>query len=281
MKKDKHSSDDSNTDAVGGVRVQKILAACGFGSRREIEKRLLAGEIKINGRVAGPGDRIELTDQVTLAGHRISLKKGRVNDGRVIVYNKPEGELVTRKDPQGRPTVFRKLPQLSGSRWISVGRLDINSSGVLLLTTDGELANKLMHPSAELEREYLVRVLGKLSDEELARLVDEGVMLDDGPARFKLIEHTNGTGTNHWYRIVLMEGRNREIRRVFEALDKKVSRLNRIRYGNIVLGRRQSTGSYREIENDELNQLRLLAGLSPLPKPKPKSASRRKNVWRR
>lgn len=227
------------------------------------------GRVRINGQVAQPGDRIRVNDQIVLNGRRVSLRHAEQQQNRVIVYNKPEGELVTRHDPEGRPTVFRHLPRLRQARWISVGRLDLNSSGVLLLTTHGELANRLMHPSTLIEREYLVRIQGELSNEERQQLLS-GVELDDGPARFSLIERHAGEGFNRWYRVILNEGRNREIRRMFEVLDKPVSRLLRTRYGNIILGRRQATGKHRELQEEELRGLQELTGVPLIQSQPPK-----------
>jgi 23S rRNA pseudouridine2605 synthase len=223
-----------------------LLAAAGLGSRREIESWIAAGRVTLGGRVAKLGDRATPGDEVSLDGRPLEL--GSKSRGRVLIYNKPEGELVTRSDPQGRPTVFTRLPP---GRWIAVGRLDINSAGLLLFTEDGELANRLMHPRYGLEREYAVRVQGTLGAAELERLT-RGVELEDGWASFKRIvpaDPRERASANRWYRVTLAEGRNREVRRMFEALGVRVSRLLRVRYGAIELPRDLAPGQWREIAN--------------------------------
>ena len=219
-----------------GERLQKLLAAAGFGSRREIETWIAAGRVTVRGQVAKLGDRASPGDLIFLDGKRVKISKA-VGQPRVIIYHKPVGELVTRSDPGGRPTVFDKLPKLSPGRWVAIGRLDLNSSGLLLFTDSGELANQLMHPRQEIEREYEVRVQGGLS-EGAVRSLRSGVELDDGPARFKFLEPLStrkDTGTNRWYRAVLAEGRNREVRRMVEAAGARVSRLMRVRFGPVKL----------------------------------------------
>jgi 23S rRNA pseudouridine2605 synthase len=244
-----------------GERLQKILAGEGLGSRREIERWIEDGRVFVNGQQAQLGDRAKPGDRIKVDEREIRVKgKGDIKR-RIIVYNKPIGELVTRHDPEGRPTIFPKLPKLSQGRWIAVGRLDINTSGLLLLTTDGELANQLMHPSRQLEREYSVRVLGDVFPETLKRLT-QGVDLDDGAARFEHIEEGGGSGgANQWFRVVLTEGRNREVRRLWEAVGVKVSRLVRIRYGNVELGPRLFAGHWRRLEAEEYSGLLSLAGI--------------------
>jgi 23S rRNA pseudouridine2605 synthase len=269
-----------------GERVQKVLAAKGLGSRREIEGWILAGEVRINGVPARLGDRVKTGDRIRVRGEelRLGLFAGPVR--RVIAYNKPEGELVTRADPEDRRTVFPRLPRLRHGRWIAVGRLDLNTAGLLLLTNDGELANRLMHPSREVEREYAVRVLGAVPDAALARLV-QGVELEDGPARFDRIEEAGGSGANHWYRVVLREGRNREVRRLWEAVGVTVSRLLRVRYGSVELGPRLFAGNWRNLEEEELASLLELAGLTTdisarRPRQRtPAGRPRSRQVWRR
>ncbi len=222
--------------SVAGERLQKLLAAAGFGSRREIETWISAGRVTVRGQVARLGDRAAPGDFVTLDGKEVKFG-ARSAQPRVIAYHKPVGELVTRSDPEGRPTVFDKLPRLSPGRWVAIGRLDLNTSGLLLFTDAGELANRLMHPRQEIEREYEVRVQGGLSEEAVRRLL-AGVELEDGPARFKRLEPLiakKDTGTNRWYRAVLAEGRNREVRRMVEAAGGRVSRLMRVRFGPVVL----------------------------------------------
>ena len=215
-----------------GERLQKLLAAAGFGSRREIETWITAGRVSVRGQVAKLGDRAGPGDLILLDGKEIKISATRSNP-RVILYHKPVGELVTRSDPEGRSTVFDKLPKLSPGRWVAIGRLDLNSSGLLLFTDSGELANQLMHPRREIEREYEVRVQGGLDAEAIRRLL-AGVDLEDGPARFKHLEAIaarKDTGSNRWYRVVLAEGRNREVRRMVEAVGSRVSRLMRVRFG--------------------------------------------------
>lgn len=222
------------------------MAAAGLGSRREIESWIEAGRVTVGGRVAKLGDRATPADAIAVDGKPIALAAPTA--GRVLMYHKPQGELVTRHDPEGRPTVFARLPP---GRWIAVGRLDINSAGLLLVTDDGALANRLMHPRFGIEREYAVRVQGSLGDAELERL-RQGVDLEDGRAAFERIEPTDprgGRSANRWYRVTLKEGRNREVRRMFEAVGARVSRLLRIRYGPIELPRDLAPGQWREIAN--------------------------------
>ncbi|MDH3370080.1 MAG: 23S rRNA pseudouridine(2605) synthase RluB [Gammaproteobacteria bacterium] len=214
-------------------KLQKVLARAGLGSRRQIERWITEGRITIDGKPATLGARVTVGQILRVDGRTVPAHAFQTQP-RILLYHKPEGEVCTRSDPQGRPTVFDKLPTLRGARWIAVGRLDYNTSGLLLFTTDGELANRLMHPSREIEREYAVRILGKISDAMLTRL-KEGVMLNDGPARFESIVDAGGTGANHWYHVTLKEGRNREVRRLWETVGAKVSRLMRVRYGPVAL----------------------------------------------
>jgi len=259
-----------------GERLQKVLAGAGFGSRREIEGWIEAGRVSVDGRTARLGDRVGLDARIEVDGRPIAAGRLAPPVHRVILYNKSEGELVTRADPEGRPTVFQNLPRLAQGRWIAVGRLDVNSSGLLLLTTDGELANRLMHPSHSVAREYAVRVLGRVPDEMLERLT-HGVELDDGPARFEEIVDTGGAGANHWYHVVIMEGRQREVRRMWEAVGARVSRLIRVRYGNILLGNRTRQGHWRDLEPDQTAELYRLVGLKPpvMAEPKAQAGTRR------
>lgn len=242
-------------------RIQKILSRAGYGSRREIERLVESGEILVNGQRATTGQAIDEADQVTLRGQRLHLGSRLHATPKVLMYNKPAGEVCTQSDPEGRKTVFEALPPVRAGRWIMVGRLDINTDGLLLFTTDGELANKLMHPSSAIEREYACRILGEVENEMLIRL-QEGVELEDGKANFLRIRDAGGEGANHWYHIVLAEGRNREVRRLWESQGVKVSRLIRVRYGNIELPRYLRTGHHKELEVRELRKLYGLVGLT-------------------
>jgi 23S rRNA pseudouridine2605 synthase len=255
------------------VRLQKALADAGLGSRREIEGWIAEGRVRVNGEVAKLGDRVTGADRVRIDGREVERRAARRAPLRVIACNKPEGELVTRHDPEGRPTVFTRLPRLKAGRWIAVGRLDVNTSGLILFTNQGELANRLMHPSREVEREYAVRVLGEVPDAALQRLT-AGVELDDGPARFERIVEAGGEGANRWYHVVLKEGRNREVRRLWEAAGCTVSRLIRIRYGNVSLGPRVFTGHCRDLTEEEIEGLLALAGL-PSQRPHERTPGRR------
>jgi 23S rRNA pseudouridine2605 synthase len=239
------------TNPPQAERLQKRLAAAGLGSRREIEGWIAAGRLRINGVPAKLGDRAGPADEVELDGKRVELKAAAAQ-ARVLLYHKPEGEMVTRSDPGGRPTVFERLPAIPGGKWVAVGRLDINTAGLLLLTDSGELANRLMHPRYEVEREYAVRVLGELTEEDRRRLLS-GVALEDGAARFDRIEPSGAAeGANRWYRVVLREGRNREVRRLFEALGRKVSRLLRVRYGPVSLPRDLRPGRWLELDAESV-----------------------------
>jgi 23S rRNA pseudouridine2605 synthase len=254
-----------------GEKLQKILARAGLGSRREIEEWIRQGRISVNRRVAAIGDRATPQDDIRLDGRTLrSETQARVRR-RVLTYNKPEGEVTSRSDPEGRPSVFDRLPPLRVGRWIAVGRLDINTQGLLLLTTDGELANRLMHPSSEIEREYAVRVLGPIDPEVLQRL-QAGVELEDGMARFDRIADAGGQGANHWYHVVLREGRSREVRRLWESQGVTVSRLMRIRYGNVVLRRGLRPGRWDELEPEAVRALAGLVGLTEPPERRPRAA---------
>lgn len=242
-------------------KLQKVLARSGMGSRREMETVISAGLVTINSRTAVLGDRISGQDRITVKGRPVTLKTEDDLPRRVIMYNKPEGELVTRKDPEGRRTVFDHLPRLRGERWIAIGRLDINTAGLLLFTNDGELANRLMHPSHQVEREYAVRVMGEVTDEML-NAMREGVMLEDGLGRFSAIELVGGEGINVWYHVVINEGRNREVRRLWESQGVTVSRLKRVRYGNIYLDKRTKMGEWIELTQAEVDDLSSLGGLA-------------------
>ena len=239
-------------DEMEPIRLQKALAASGVGSRREMEEWIEAGLVTVNGKVATLGDRVGPRDRVMVKGDQIKLKwADRLP--RVIMYHKQEGELVTRDDPQGRVTIFDRLPQAKSSRWVAIGRLDANTSGLLLLTTSGELANRMMHPSFEVEREYAVRILGEVST-DIMKAMTEGVELEDGPARFERIWHQqdNEESANHWYNVVIKEGRNREVRRMFEAFGLTVSRLIRVRFGKLGLPPRLKRGQFYELNEAEV-----------------------------
>jgi 23S rRNA pseudouridine2605 synthase len=245
-------------------KLQKVLAQAGVGSRRDIEDLIAEGKIEVNGEVAHVGQRISFGDQVRVAGKPIRIRISPPTP-RILAYHKPTGEVCTFHDPEGRPTVFRSLPRMPQGKWQSVGRLDINTEGLLLFTNSGELANQLMHPRFGVEREYAARVLGTLSDEQRARLL-EGVNVEGQVASFKAIEDGGGEGANRWYRVVITEGRNREVRKLFEAVGMVVSRLIRIRYGTVVLPRGLKRGVWVELSDDDVRVIRRLAGhTSPPP----------------
>ena len=260
-------------------KIQKVLARAGYGSRREIETWIDAGRIKVNRQVAKLGDRIGSDDQVSL-DNKLLTRLHHAPQRRVIAYHKPIGEVCTRQDPQARPTIFEHLPRIQNSRWIAVGRLDINTVGLILLTTDGELANRLMHPSSQIEREYAVRVLGKTTPEIFSQL-QQGVMLDDGMAHFDRILDSGGEGSNHWFHVTLKEGRNREVRRLWEAVGLKVNRLIRIRYDNIELGRKLRPGKWRDLEAGEIQSLLQHVGLEEQAKDHKVERPARKNPARK
>ncbi len=259
VKADKESAELSQMPpSPSGEKLQKVLARTGIGSRREIEGVIEAGHIKINDRIAKLGDRVTPKDKIFVNGQRV-LIAAEVTRRRVILYNKPEGEICSRSDPEGRPSVYDRLPSVKGERWISVGRLDFNTSGLLLFTNDGELANKLMHPSSVIDREYLVRVQGTV-DDEMLRALREGVLLEDGVARFTDIVEGAGESRNRWFYCVVMEGRNREVRRLWESQGVKVSRLKRVRYGNIFIPSHVRVGQWLELTEKEIADLCLTAG---------------------
>jgi 23S rRNA pseudouridine2605 synthase len=247
-----------------GIRLQKVLAELGLGSRRTIEGWIADGRVRVNGRPAKLGDRVTRADRIRVDGQDVAQRhRTKTADQRpqVIAYNKPEGEVVTRHDPEGRATVFRRLPRPKQGRWIAVGRLDLTTSGLILFTTDGELANRLMHPSRQIEREYAARVLGDIPPGALQTLTD-GIDLDDGPARFESLSERGGQGANRWFHVTLREGRNREVRRLWEAVGCRVSRLIRVRYGNVALGPRLFSGHWRPLTDAEVDTLLHLAGLA-------------------
>src|SRR4249919_3191844 len=240
-------------------RLHKVLAQAGLGSRRALEERIAQGLVKVNGEVAQTGQSVRSGDKIELDG-RTFVASVLSEPASVLVYNKPEGEVTTNEDPEGRPTVFESLPRLKGARWIAVGRLDINTTGLLLLTTDGELANALMHPSNEIEREYVCRIHGEVPENVVDRLA-RGVALEDGPAKFEKIERINASGSHSWFQVMLTEGRNREVRRLWESQGYQVSRLKRVRYGEITLARLLKRGQCVEMEAEAVAKLRQVFGL--------------------
>jgi 23S rRNA pseudouridine2605 synthase len=256
-------------------RLQKWLADRGFGSRRELEAWIRAGRVKVNGRVAELGLRVAERDRVTVDGKPVRAPT-RAPRSRVIAMNKPVGVVCTRSDPEGRATVFDQLPRLGQGRWIGVGRLDIQTSGLLLLTNDGALAHRMMHPSTGLDREYAVRVRGRLEDEALASL-REGVTIEGELHRFSDIQYYDGSGANHWYHVVLLEGRNREVRKRFESVGGVVSRLKRVRYGPVMLPSRLASGRTQALSFDDLKELYRLLKL-PLNATPERTAERVKSL---
>ncbi len=251
------------TDSPAGEKLQKLLAQAGVGSRREMEKVIDAGRVQVNGKIARLGDRASRRDKISVDGHLV--KVAQENVGRVLVYNKPEGEICSRNDPEGRKTVFDRLPKLKDSRWIAVGRLDFNTTGLLLFTTDGELANALMHPSSEIDREYLCRVLGNVDEAMLQRMLD-GILLDDGVAKFTDIVDGGGEGANRWFYVALMEGRNREVRRLWESQEVQVSRLKRVRFGKVFLPPKLKQGQWEEMNYKDMQELYKMVSMDA-PKP--------------
>lgn len=261
-----------------GEKLQKVLARVGIAARRTIEQWIGEGRITVDGQLATLGQRVGPDNRILLDGRPIRVLDA-VQKRRVLLYHKPAGEVCTRSDPQGRATVFDKLPVLRGSRWIAIGRLDFSTSGLLLFTTDGELANRLMHPSSEIEREYAVRILGKVSEAMLAQL-KQGVPLDDGPAHFDAVVDAGGEGANRWYHVILKEGRNREVRRMWEAVGAKVSRLIRVRYGNVTLPRQLRPGRTQDLDAEMTAELYRSVGLE-LPQAEKKTSARRHAAPRR
>jgi 23S rRNA pseudouridine2605 synthase len=246
-------------------RLHKVLANAGLGSRRMLEQRIQAGEVEVNGTVATIGSSVHAGDRVVLDAKQFVVATDNRNDAEVLVYHKPEGVVTTREDTEGRPTVFEQLPRLRGARWVAVGRLDINTTGLLLLTTDGELANALMHPKSGLEREYLCRVHGEVPDEVIERL-KAGVELEDGPARFDEIATISRGGSHSWFRVTIREGRNREVRRLWDSQGFLVSRLKRIRYGTVELPRALRRGDCESLDDTAIKELRERSGLgAPAP----------------
>ena len=260
----KYQVDMKNTsDTAGsnnGEKLQKVLARAGIGSRREMERWIEAGRLSIGNTVATLGDRVFPGQKILLDGKPVVIDDAE--QARCLLYHKPVGEVCSRKDPEGRRTVFDSLPRLDRGRWIIVGRLDYNTSGLLLFTTDGELAHKLMHPSSQIEREYLVRVMGNVTDEILTNL-RQGVVLDDGLARFTDVVDGGGEGINRWFYVVLTDGRNREVRRLWEAQGLTVSRLKRVRYGDVFIPSRLKQGEWMDLPEASMNVIYNMVGLTP------------------
>ncbi|NKI17932.1 pseudouridine synthase [Spongiibacter sp. KMU-166] len=261
-------------------KLQKVLARAGIGSRREMERAISDGRVRVNGVVATLGDRVDASAKLQFDNKPVKLDSASKKP-RVLLYNKPEGEICSRKDPEGRRSVFDRLPRLNGERWICVGRLDFNTTGLLLFTTDGDLANKLMHPSTVIEREYLCRVMGTATEDSLKQLVT-GVQLEDGAARFSDIVDGGGEGINHWYYVVIMEGRNREVRRLWESQGLQVNRLKRVRYGTVFIPSKVKVGQWTELPEKEVSDIYAMAGLEmPVQETEVKPRGRRQQRERR
>jgi len=248
-----------------GERLQKVLAQVGLGSRRTMEEWISAGRITVNGEVATLGMRVTEDDTVRADKRIVNIRTSNNNLPRVLLYHKQEGEIVSRDDPEKRANVFDKLPKLRGMKWIAIGRLDFNTSGLLIFTTSGDLANRLMHPRFEVEREYAVRVQGSMSDEQMEQMVKEGIALEDGPVKFERLTDEGGEGYNHWYRLMLKEGRNRIVRRTFEALGLPISRLIRVRFGIVNLPPRLKRGTLAELGTGEVSQILDWVGMESKP----------------
>ena len=248
-----------------GERLQKVLAQVGLGSRRTMEEWISAGRITVNGEVATLGMRVTEDDVVRADKRIVHIKTNNSSLPRVLLYHKQEGEIVSRDDPEKRTNVFDKLPKLRGMKWIAIGRLDFNTSGLLIFTTSGDLANRLMHPRFEVEREYAVRVQGSMSDEQMEQMVKEGITLEDGLVKFERLTDEGGEGYNHWYRLMLKEGRNRIVRRTFEALGLPISRLMRVRFGIVNLPPRLKRGTLAELGTGEVSQILDWVGMESKP----------------
>jgi 23S rRNA pseudouridine2605 synthase len=250
----------AGADAGPDEKLHKVLASAGLGSRRDMEALIAAGEVTVNGKPAKVGDRVRDGDRIRVRGREVRID-WRPELPKVLMYHKPEGEIVSRADPGGRTSVFEKLPRVRGGRWIAIGRLDLNTEGLLIFTTSGELANRLAHPRYEVEREYAVRVLGELSLEQMRQLT-AGIELEDGPARAESIVAQGGEGLNQWYRLIIKEGRNREVRRLFEALGLTVSRLIRVRYGPVNMPPRLKRGMFETLVERDVGLLLEWCGLA-------------------
>ena len=262
-------------------KLHKVLARAGYGSRREMESFIVQGRVSVNGQLAQLGDRVVSADKIVVDGKPFHTANKRRT--RLLIYNKPEGEICTRSDPEGRPTVYDRLPAIKNERWISVGRLDINTSGLLLFTNDGDLANRLMHPSSQIDREYLARIHGEVNDTIKQRLL-AGVMLEDGHARFTDIVDGEGKGANRWFYCVLMEGRNREVRRLWESQGVQVNRLKRVRFGSLFIPSHVRTGQWQELDSNAITDLCMTAGIeapvSERPLTRAEEAKQRRQVRR-
>lgn len=256
-------------------KLQKIIAHAGLTSRREAEKWIKDGRVSVNGSISELGDRAAPKDKIRVDGKILQVVAKEDFERRMLAYHKPEGEICSRKDPEGRPTVFDTLPRIKAGRWINVGRLDINTSGLIFFTNDGELANRLMHPSHEVLRKYAVRVRGEVTEQILKQLIS-GVELEDGYAQFESVDDVGGEGSNHWYNVTLREGKNREVRRMWEAFDIQVSRLHRIQYGQFELPRSLKRGRWAELTPQELARFEELVGLKKSPASKTLHQTNRK-----
>jgi 23S rRNA pseudouridine2605 synthase len=254
----KHEIDDNKNNKdfkveLPAERIQKVLARSGLGSRRQLEKAIKMAQIYINGKLAELGNRVKDGDIISWKNRKWIIE-GKPQEFKIIMYNKPLGEICTRKDEKGRPTVFDNLPELKGQRWINIGRLDINTTGLLLFTTDGEFANHMMHPSTQIDREYACRVFGEVDQIKLDNL-RHGVELEDGKAKFNDIQAAGAGEANQWFHVVLLEGKNREVRRLWESQDLKVSRLKRVRFGGVFLPKKLRMGQHQELTQGETNIL--------------------------
>ena len=265
-------ANQDSTDPASGERLQKVLAQIGMGSRRQIEGWIEAGRVVVNGEVAVLGQRVTSQDKVEVDGQRVRTQTAKHVD--ILLLNKATGVVTTRRDPEGRVTVFDELPEIKGSRWVSVGRLDVQTSGLLLFTNDGSLANRLMHPSTGLDREYAARINGALTPEEIETL-KQGLMVDGEELKFSDVRYYNGSGNNHWYHVVLLEGKNREVRRLFEALGHTVSRLKRVRYGPVILPSWLRTGQWTFLQQQDVRSIfKILGEGYQVPKRAPSKQSR-------
>jgi 23S rRNA pseudouridine2605 synthase len=274
INKTNNNLESQNNLNVSAKRIQKVLAQSGFGSRREIEKAIVDERVLVNNKIAKIGQSIIPTDKIVFKGKLIRLNTSN-NLPRVLIYHKPDGELVSENDPGGRKTVFQNLPKIKQGKWISIGRLDFNTSGLLIFTSYGELANKMMHPKYEVDREYSVRVLGELSNDQMKEL-ESGIVLEDGNAKFESINFEGGEGSNKWYRVVLKEGKNREVRRMFKHFDMTVSRLIRVRFGIVILPSHLKRGMHTELTQAEVSRLLQKHDIKPESFNKPQLSNQKK-----